>query len=132
MAAEWAWTTNQEGPVVPLGERIKDLRKEHGWSQAELAQKVGAESQRISRYETGKLTPSIPALVRLAEALDTSIDYLVIDDAPRRPLQGADLHLAERIIELGQLDDTDRQAVLHIIEGLIAKNRVKAAFSQAS
>ena len=85
------------------------------------SRKVGAESRRISRYETAKLTPSIPALVRLAEALDTSIDYLVIDDAPRRPLQGAELHLAEGIIELGQLDDTDRQAVLRIIEGLIAK-----------
>ena len=54
---------------MPVGERIRELRKERGWSQADLGEAVGSDSQRISRYENGRLTPSIGALVRLAEDL---------------------------------------------------------------
>jgi transcriptional regulator with XRE-family HTH domain len=71
---------------MALGDRIKTLRTEHGWSQAELGERVNTDSQRISRYENGRITPSLDALIRLAEALDVSCDYLLIDGAPRRPL----------------------------------------------
>ena len=53
-------------------------------------------------YETGKLTPAIPALIRLAEALNASIDYLIIDGAPRQPLSTANTELAQRLNQLGQ------------------------------
>ena len=87
----------------------------------ELGEKVGTDSQRISRYESGRLTTRLAAAVRLAEALDVSVDYLVIEGASRRSLTDADSTLAARLAELGALDDTDRDAVLHIIYGLIAK-----------
>ncbi|GAC1541232.1 MAG: hypothetical protein NVS3B12_28680 [Acidimicrobiales bacterium] len=130
-ATQWAWRIDQEGTAVPIGERIKQLRTELGWSQAELGKKVGTDSQRISRYENGRLNPSVAAVVRLAEALNVSVDYLVVEGAPRRPLQGPDLDLGERLADLGQLDEDDRSAVLRIVEGLLAKNRVKAALTTA-
>lgn len=66
-------------------------------------------------------------LVRLAQSLDVSVDYLVIDTAPRRPLTGPDHELADRVADLANLDPDDRDAILHILDGLIAKNRVRAA-----
>ncbi len=84
-----------------------------------------------ARYENGRLTRSLAAAVRLAEALDVSVDYPVIERASRRSLTDADSTLAARLAELGTLDDTDRDAVLHIIDGLIAKNRVRHALSDA-
>ena len=36
-------------------------------------------------YETGKLTPAIPALIRLAQTLNVTIDYLIIEGAPADP-----------------------------------------------
>lgn len=133
MSTQWAPATiDEEGVAMPIGERIKELRKERAWSQAELGEKVGTDSQRISRYENGRLTPSLAAAVRIAEALDVSVDYLVIEGASRRSLTDADSTLAARLAELGALDDADRDAVLHIIDGLIAKNRVRHALSDAS
>jgi len=133
VGTQWApETIDEEGVAMPLGERIRELRKEHGWSQAELGEKVAADSQRISRYENGRLTPSLAAAVRLAEALDVSVDYLVIEGASRRPLTDADSTLAQHLAELGALDEADRDAVLHIIDGLIAKNRVRHALADAS
>ncbi len=42
-------------PMAP-GDRIRQLRKEAGCSQAGLGGKTGTGSQRVSRYETGKIT----------------------------------------------------------------------------
>ncbi len=67
---------------MALGERIKILRKEHGWSQADLATRLNADAGQISRYENGKITPSVEAVLRLADIFDVSCDYLLLDDAP--------------------------------------------------
>lgn len=112
---------------MPLGERIKALRKEHGWSQAELGERIGTDSQRVSRYENERITPSIDAIIRLATALDVSIDYLLLEGAPRTPLTTLDPALVEYVATIAELDDEDRAAILRILDGLIAKNRIRTA-----
>ncbi len=69
---------------MPIGEQIKNLRKERGWSQADLATKINGDAGHISRYENGKITPSVEAIVKFAELFDVSVDYLLVEDAPRR------------------------------------------------
>jgi transcriptional regulator with XRE-family HTH domain len=59
-----------------LGERIKKLRKEKGWSQEILAELTGYHWKTISLLECGKLNPSFMFLWKIAEALDVSIDEL--------------------------------------------------------
>ena len=63
--------------TMPLPDQIKVLRKEHGWSQADLATRVGGDAGQISRYENGKITPSVDVVVRLAEIFDVNTDYLL-------------------------------------------------------
>lgn len=116
---------------MALGERIKTLRKEHGWSQADLAARIGADAGQISRYEGGKITPSVEALLRLADTFDVSCDYLLLDDAPRRALRG-DNPLTDRLADLDNLTDADRDALLHILDGLLANTRIRAALNNAS
>jgi transcriptional regulator with XRE-family HTH domain len=89
---------------MALGDRIRQLGEEAGWSQAELGDKIGADSQRVSRYETGKITPSLDAIVRIAEALNISIDHLPIDGIPRRPLHAAEHNLGDRLTALSERD----------------------------
>jgi transcriptional regulator with XRE-family HTH domain len=102
------------------------LRNEHGWSQAQLAEAVELHAAQISRYERSKMTPSADILVRIAEALDVSCDYLLIDDAPRRPFRSADRHLGERFAALEELPPEDLASLLNHLDALIAKNRLKA------
>jgi transcriptional regulator with XRE-family HTH domain len=125
MAPEWVWHLHEQGPApMALGDRIRQLRKEAGWSQAELGGKIGTDSQRVSRYETGKIT-SLDAIVRIAEALNISIDHLLIDDIPRRPLHAAQHNLGDRLAALGELSDDDLASLLHMLDALVAKNRLK-------
>ena len=128
MGAEWLLSEpDDEKVAMALGERIRQLRKEHGWSQAQLGNQVGTDSQRISRYENGRITPSVDALVRLADALEVSVDYLVRDSAPRRPLNGPELGaLSERLVDLAELDEEDRVLVAGVVDGLVARRRLKA------
>lgn len=56
-----------------LGKRIKDLRLDKRWTQANLAEAVGCESMTVSRYERGEYAPSIEVLEQIAKALDVDI-----------------------------------------------------------
>ncbi len=54
-------------PTPFLAERLKTLRAEAGWSQGELADKSDSDGRQVSRYENGRITPSLEALVRIPE-----------------------------------------------------------------
>ncbi|WP_117208938.1 helix-turn-helix transcriptional regulator [Allorhizocola rhizosphaerae] len=60
--------------------RITDLRTERGWTQAELAQRIGVSRQTINAIETGKFDPSLPTAFRLAKLFDLKIEEIFIDD----------------------------------------------------
>lgn len=133
MRAEWPKLIHQEASPVAVGERIKQLRKEHGWSQDELAEKVGAAgAHQISRYENGQTMPSTETIVRLAEVLDISIDYLLIDGAPRRPLIATGDDFYERLGDLSMLTDQERDTIVTIVDALLTKRRMLAALDHAS
>ena len=112
---------------MPLGDRVRELRKEHDWSQADLGTRIGTDSQRISRYENGKLTPAIPALIRLAEALNVTVDYLIIDGAPANHSPPTTTNSPTACTNSANSTHDDRNAILHNLDGLKAKNRVRNA-----
>lgn len=60
-----------------LGLRIALLRVEKGWSQAELARRIGVSPSAVGMYEQGRREPSLALLVCLAQALDVTTDYLL-------------------------------------------------------
>ena len=126
MTAQWGLHIDQETPhPMPLAARIRELRKEAGWSQAELADKINVDPARVSRYEAGRMAPSADALIRLAEAFNTSLDYLLIEQAPRRPLHSAEDALGDRLATISELHDDDLTLVLSFIDALVTKNRLK-------
>ena len=60
-----------------MGERIAQLRRKHGLSQAKLANALGLSASTIAMYEQGRREPSISIIVALADALGVTIDYLL-------------------------------------------------------
>jgi transcriptional regulator with XRE-family HTH domain len=74
-----------------IGERIKSRRLQLDLSQEALAELLNTDHKKIWRYENGKNTPSMSALIQLARSLDTTTDYLVgLTDDPHRPLTSID------------------------------------------
>lgn len=54
--------------------RLKVLRAERSWSQAELARHLGVSRQTVNAVETGKYDPSLPLAFRIAEVFDLTIE----------------------------------------------------------
>ena len=65
-----------EKPGNTLGERIKALRKERGYSQYKLGQKLNLAESTISLYESNHRAPDIGTLKRLAEIFNVTLDFL--------------------------------------------------------
>ena len=77
--------TNVNGNPIDypaLGRRIAKARKDAGVTQAKLSEQIDVVVQYISAIENGKRTPSLETVVRIAKALDTSVDELLYDTVP--------------------------------------------------
>lgn len=54
--------------------RLRVLRAEQNWSQAELGMRVGVTRQAINAIETGKYDPGLPLAMRIARAFEKKVD----------------------------------------------------------
>ena len=61
-------------PDLDMKNRIRVLRAEKGWSQAELAEKVGVSRNSINAVENGKFDPSLPLAFRIVELFELKIE----------------------------------------------------------
>ena len=59
--------------------RLRVLRAERGWSQAELGGRIGVSRQAVNAIETGKHDPSLPLAFRMARLFDQKIEEIFID-----------------------------------------------------
>ena len=65
-----------------IGKRVKELRIEKGLSQQELGTAIGVTKVSICGYENGTRLPNLEKLVKLADALETTTDFLLGREIP--------------------------------------------------
>lgn len=63
-----------------MNNRVKEHREAAGWSQGELARRLGVSRQTINAVETDKYDPSLPLALRVAKLFAVSVPDLFIDD----------------------------------------------------
>lgn len=61
--------------------KLRDLRAERGWSQAELGARVGVSRQAIIAIETGRFDPSLPLAFKLARLFGRAIEDVFDSEA---------------------------------------------------
>lgn len=71
-----------------VGPRIREARQRKGWTQHELAAAIHQHPNSVSRWERGGVRPSIDVLALIAEATDTSADFLLGLIPEPRSIQG--------------------------------------------
>ncbi|MBI8115561.1 helix-turn-helix transcriptional regulator [Pseudomonas aeruginosa] len=64
--------------------RVRELRAEHGWSQADLAAKLEVSRQTVNAIETGRYDPSLPLAFRFARVFRLAIEA-IFDDREQHP-----------------------------------------------
>ncbi|MBS4207070.1 helix-turn-helix transcriptional regulator [Bacillus sp. FJAT-50079] len=63
-----------------FAEKLKKERKEKGWSQEELAEKLFVSRQSVSKWENGQNYPSIEIIINISDLFDVTIDELLRSD----------------------------------------------------
>jgi transcriptional regulator with XRE-family HTH domain len=82
--------------AVAFGVRLRELREAKGWTQAELGERAEMMYQEISRMERGERLPTWETLLKLADALDESLDSFRHPDQPSDDLDPPDRPAGKR------------------------------------
>lgn len=106
-----------------IGEKIKDYRKQKGWTQLELGKKIGMGKNAISNYEKGFRTPKKDTMFALAEAFNISIDDLFpptsIKDTPQTAQNDRDELLEELTTNYTKLDKQRKNKLVDTSRALV-------------
>ncbi len=87
---------------MSIGERITELRKQQNISQSQLASSMEVSRQAVSKWENDLAVPDALNLIRLADLLDTDIEYLSTGRrsfSRRPPVVISDVKVVEKVIE---------------------------------
>ena len=111
---------------VTLGDRITELRKAKGWSQGELAKKIRLSYTQMSRYEIKGVQPPANTLKKLADILDTTVDYLISGDKDEKAKASLkDAELLQQFKAVEQFTDDDKTVIKKLIDAFITKKQLQ-------
>jgi transcriptional regulator with XRE-family HTH domain len=112
---------------MAIGDKIQTLRKQQGWSQQQLAKKIGTSGPIVGRYERGEMTPSVEVAKKLADTFDVTLDYLVDDTGKTAEIK--DKAMLQRIMEIQALDTEDQKTIVHVLDSLLRDAKAKKAYA---
>ena len=106
-----------------LARQIHQFRRNHGWSQPDLAGKAGISAAMIGRYERGEMMPPADVIAKLAQAFGVTMDHLYHDSGVPQAL--TDKPMLDRWAAINDLNATERERILSVMDSLIrdAKTR---------
>ena len=109
---------------MTIGEHILILRKKQKLSQAALGKKVNTSGDIIGRYERNIITPSIDVIIKIADALNVSIDFLVGKTSIELNKQ-----ILKRMEHISKLSDQEKNQIFLVIDALIRDFNAKKTYS---
>ena len=104
------------------GQRIALLRKEHGLTQKELAEKIGIKRTLVTDYEIGRLRLNDEMVIRFALALGVSADT-ILGLASLEALGTTNLKLTKRIRKIEQLPPTQKKSLINTIDAYLKAHK---------
>lgn len=105
-----------------LGQRLARLRKERGFTQIELAEKLAVAQPIVSDYERGRLRPHPDMLTRFAAALQISADELLGLEKSVQP-PPVNRRFLRRLQAVDKLPKRDQEALLRTIDAFLAARK---------
>lgn len=94
--------------------RIKELRKQRGWTQEHLAALIGRTKGHVSEMESGKKNPSSPLMDKMAEVFGVSVTDLFMQDPAADPDLAGLYARIDRLSEEGRKKLTDYAELLEL------------------
>lgn len=103
--------------MIKISQRIKKVRKQKGLSQTELGERIGVSQQVITNYERNIREPDIETLLKIAGALDVSLEML-IGEKPLKPENSTSRALQKRFEQVKKLSPDKQKAFITFVDAL--------------
>ena len=102
---------------MSIGDRISELRNEKNLSQNQLAKLMEVSRQAVSKWETGQSVPDSLNLIKLADILETDIEYLTTGRqvVPTRP------PVVIKTVETVEVEKVVEKPVIQVVEKIVEK-----------
>ena len=114
--------TTKEG----FPERLRTLREGKGFSQRKLAEITGIHYLSIGKYERAQIKPLTDSLQRLADALDTSTDYLLEGTTGTLAAERLrDLDLLKQFQAIEKFDESKKAYIKQVLADLILAQKIQ-------
>lgn len=110
-----------------FGSRLRECRKQKGLSQNELANILNTNHSVIGKYERDDVKPSIDAVKRIAEVLETTIAYLLGEAETDELFK--DPAMLKRLKEINALPEKDRECILYNLDAVLRDVKTRQAYS---
>lgn len=117
---------SKDSVLATFAKRIEELRTLKGWSQAELAKKLGTSAPVVGRYERAVTAPSIEVSRKIANALDVTLDYMTDPDAELDAVK--DQEMLNRLNSIVSLPLDEKSRIVDVIDALVRDANARAAY----
>lgn len=104
-----------------VGQHGKNLHKEKGLSQTDLAAAIKASREAISKYERNEAVPSVEVASKIAEVFAVTIDYLIGKDHN----MAVDKKTLKRMQDIDKLDDNTKDKLFFLIDNVVQTPKQK-------
>lgn len=104
--------------------QLRVLRDQRGWTQAELAKRIGVTRTMIANYEQGAALPPLPVLDKIAQAFEVSLDTLVWGEKRAEEFIG-DPKMLELFRQADRLHYRAKAVLMEVIEALLIKEGIE-------
>jgi transcriptional regulator with XRE-family HTH domain len=108
---------------MTLGEHLMILRKQKSFSQGELGKLIGTSGDIVGRYERNVIVPSIEVIMKMADSLQVSIDYLV-----GKTDFELDQDVMQRMMDIHTLNDKEKEHVLFTLDAMLRDAKTRKAY----
>ena len=118
---------------MSIGQKIKEFRQKQNLKQSDLAKLIKVSQDKISFYENDVKVPSVKTLLKIAQALNTSIDVLVnnqIEGKSEQDLTDRDLLTLFKMIQGAK--EEDKFVVKKLLKSFILANQIESLHNIAS
>ena len=112
----------RKSTISDFGKRLASLRKERGFTQAQLGEKVGVSYRVIAYYEIESKHPPAHLVAPLAKALKVSSDKLLGLEHYKPYINPEQFKLWKKLQKIEELPKKDQKALMTLLEALLTKN----------
>lgn len=110
--------------MATFAERLKTLREERKLTQVRLAELIGVNPRAYNRWERGNFVPQLDTLIKIADALNVSLDELTgrVQVVQEPTVHNPKLHALLKDVD--RLPDEDQQALVILMDSLVKRSKI--------